>query len=140
MPRGKTKSTSNGPRPDVIVDFSCQQGLLFVSLKNIGERSAYAVRTAFDKPLLGLNGQKNISELQLFRCVEFVPPHKEFTQLIDPVAVWFKQQRPSRYTITLTYSDREGSKFRERIVHDLNIYKDLGCISFTGGGDANCAS
>jgi hypothetical protein len=66
MPRGKAKSASNGPRPDVIVDFSCQQGLLFVSLKNIGERSAYAVRTAFDKPLLGLNGQKTCPSCSCF--------------------------------------------------------------------------
>jgi len=139
MRRGGSKSASNAPRPDVIVDFQCAQGLLFILLKNIGERSAYGVRASFDKPLLGLSGQKNISELQLFRSVEFVPPGKEFSQLVDPVAIWFQQDRPRRYTITLTYSDREGNEFRERIVHNLDIYKDLGYISFSGGSDGNPA-
>ena len=126
-------SSSNAPRPDVIVDFNCEQGLLFVSLKNIGVRSAYSVCTVFDKPLVGLKGQKCISELQLFRCVEFVPPGKEFSQFVDSVATWFKQGRPNRYTITIRYSDRDGKHFRERIVHDLDIYKDLGYISTSGG-------
>ena len=137
MRRGGSKSASNAPRPDVIVDFQCTQGLLFILLKNIGERSAYGVRASFDKPLLGLSGQKNISELQLFRSVEFVPPGKEFSQLVDPVAIWFQQDRPSRYTITITYSDRDGNEFRECIVHNLDIYKDLGYISFSGGSDGN---
>ena len=130
MRRGGSTSAGNAPRPDVIVDFQCSQGLLFVSLKNIGERSAYAVRTSFDKPLVGIRGQKTISKMQLFRSVEFVPPGKEFLQLLDPVADWFQQDRPSRYTITITYSDRDGNEFRERIVHNLDIYKDLGYISF----------
>jgi len=133
MPTGRSKSPSDAPRPDVIVDFHCDQGLLFISLKNIGERSAYSVSTVFDKPLLGLSGQKCISDLQLFHCVEFVPPGKQFSQLVDPLSTWFQQERPSRYTITITYSDRDGKQFRERIIHNLDIYKDLGYISFSGG-------
>jgi hypothetical protein len=135
MPSRGSRSGSNAPRPDIIIDFNCEQGLLFVSLKNIGVQSAYRVCTVFDKPLLGLNGQKCISELQLFRCVEFVPPGKEFSQLVDPVATWFQQGRPNRYTITISYSDRDGKQFRERIVHDLDIYRDLVYISNSGGND-----
>jgi len=135
MPRPRLSSGSNAPRPDIIVDFNCEQGLLFVSLKNIGMRSAYNVSTVFDKPLLGLSGQKCISELQLFRCVEFVPPGKQFSQFVDPVVTWFQQGRPSRYTITVSYSDRNGKHFRERIIHDLDIYRDLGYISNSGGND-----
>lgn len=135
MPRARSKSASQGPRPDVIVDFNGSQGLLFISLKNIGTQSAYHVCTRFDKPLCGLAGQKSISELQLFRCVEFVPPGKEFLQLVDPIATWFKADLPRRYTIEITYSDRDGNKFKERIIHDLDIYKDLGYISTSGGND-----
>lgn len=139
MRSGGSRSSRSAPRPDVIVDFQCSDGLLFVALKNIGERSAYRVCTAFDQPLLGLSGQKRISEMPLFRCIEFVPPGKEFSQLIDPIGAWFRQNHPSRYTITLTYSDREGKRFRERIVHDLDVYKDLGYISTSGGTHARHA-
>lgn len=149
MPRAASKSSTSkarntpsipdAPRPDVIVDFHCADGILFISLKNIGERSAYGVRTEFDERLVGLSGQKVISEMQLFRSVEFVPPGKEFSQVVDPVAAWFQQKRPGRYTITIDYRDREGKKFRERITHDLGIYKDLGYISHSGGKDGKPA-
>lgn len=124
-------------RPDVIVDFDCVQGLLFIVLKNIGARSAYAVTTTFDKPLYGRNGEKCISDMQLFRRVEFVPPAKQFSQLVDPVASWFKQRRPSRIDVTIAYKDREGKRYSERITHDLRIYRDLGHTRISRSGDAN---
>src|SRR5437763_2066276 len=132
MPKRSAQSLSNEPRPDVIVDFHCAQDLLFISLKNIGAQSAYKVCTAFDHPLVGLGGKKRISDLQLFRCVEFVPPGKEFSQVVDPVAAWFKQEHPNQYIITIDYNDRAGNHFQERIIHNLEIYRDLGSISISG--------
>ena len=132
MARAAKRSSLDLPRPEVIIDFNCSQGLLFVLLKNIGTRSAYNVRTAFDQPLRGLGGQKCISELQLLRCVEFIPPGKEFSQFVDPIAAWFQQGHPIRYSIAINYEDREGNKFEEQITHNLEIYKDLGTITFPG--------
>lgn len=133
MPRGAKQLSLGVPRPEVIIDFNCSQGLLFILLKNIGTRSAYNVRTAFDQPLYGLGGGRCISDLQLFRCVEFIPPGKEFSQFIDPIAAWFQKGHLSRYAITLHYGDREGNTFEDRITHNLEIYKDLGTISYPGG-------
>src|SRR3989442_13776961 len=104
----RASTASLAARPDDIVDFNCEQGMLFITLKNIGARSAYAVTTTFDKPLYGLEGKKCISELQLFRRAEFVPPGKEFAQLMGPIAGWFKQRRSAKVNITITYRDREG--------------------------------
>lgn len=125
------------PRPDVIVDFNCAQGMLCISLKNIGVRSAYRVATKFDKPLHGLNGRKCISDLQLFRRVEFMAPGKEFTQLVDPIATWFARRRAAKVSVTISYTDREGRRFSERIDHDLRIYRDLGYThtTYSGGTD-----
>lgn len=137
MPSRTAELKIDEPRPDVIVDFTCSQGMLFISLKNIGSRSAYRVTTRFEKPLLGLSGRKCISDLQLFRRVEFVPPGKEFIQLVDPVATWFKQRRSGKVNVTITYHDREGRRFSEQIAHDLRIYRDLGYIrnASSGGTD-----
>jgi hypothetical protein len=140
MPKRSAPSATMGPRPDVIVDFHCSQGMLFISLKNIGQCSAYSVCTVFDKPLVGLGGKKRISELQLFRRVEFVPPGKEFSQLVDPVLAWFKQEHPLQYSISINYDDRDGHHFQERIIHNLEIYKDLGNILISGGDYGQSAS
>jgi hypothetical protein len=131
LPRNPDKP---GDRPEVIVDFFTEQGLLFILLKNIGTMSAYRVTTRFSKPLYGLDGQKCISDLQLFRQLPFIPPDKSFVQLVDPIATWFKRRQPSRLTIAITYTDRKGQKFDERIVHDLRIYRELGYTTVRGSG------
>jgi len=140
MARGAPELGSGDPRPDVIVDFRCEQGLLFIVLRNIGERSGYGVTTKFDRPLHGLGGRKCISDMQLFRRIEFVPPGKEFVQLVDPVAAWFKQRRSARVVVAITYTDREGRRFAERIAHDLRIYRDLGYTSIPSSGGTNAKS
>ncbi len=134
MPSRTPEMARDEPRPDVIIDFLCQQGMLFISLKNIGARSAYQVKTSFDQPLHGLDGRKCISDLPLFRRIEFVPPGKEFVQLLDPVAAWFRRRRSSKIGVTITYNDREGRRFSERIAHDLRIYRDLGYTHTTSSG------
>jgi hypothetical protein len=129
-----SRAIVNGPRPDVIVDFNCADGMLHVMLKNIGNASAYGIECDFDKPLIGLNGEKRISDLQLFRRVEFMPPGKEFVQLVDPIAAWLKRRQDMKFAITVAYSDRDGRRFRERIVHDLRIYRDLGYTRMLSSG------
>ncbi|HEY6418500.1 MAG TPA: hypothetical protein VIX59_05800 [Candidatus Binataceae bacterium] len=128
MPPRSTDSVDPARRPEVIVDFASSDGMLFVILKNIGMRSAYRVTTRFDKPIRGLEGRKRISEMRLFGRLEFLPPGKEFSQFIDPVAVYLKRREPTRFAITVTYADREGHRFKEVIRHDLRVFSDLGYI------------
>ena len=112
-------------RPDVIVDFSVDRGLLFVLVHNIGQASAYHVVTRFDRPFHGLAGQKDIAGLALFRSLLFLPPGKQITQLVDHVDAYFQREEPTRLTATITYADRAGRRYSEVIPHDLDIYRDL---------------
>jgi hypothetical protein len=121
-------------RPEVIVDFTCRDGLLFVVLRNIGARSAYRVTTRFDKPFRGLGGRKRITELRLFRRLPFMPPGKEFIQLVDPLAAYLRRREPSRLTATVLYRDREGRKFGDVITHDIRVYQDLGEVRLRPSG------
>ena len=119
---------SLGPenRPEVIVDFSVDDGLLSVHLKNIGWRSAYRVATKFDKAFYGLNGRKCISEMQLFRKLDFMAPGKEFSQFVDALPSYARRKGPLRIKATVSYRDREGNQFEDTMVHDLRIYLELG--------------
>ncbi len=139
MPGRNAEQSTGDARPDVILDFTCDQGMLFISLKNIGARSAYRVATKFDQPLHGLQGRKCISDLQLFRRVDFIPPGKEFIQFMDPVATWFTKRRSAKVGVTITYADREGRRYSERITHDLRVYRDLGYTRTAQSGGSNGA-
>ena len=113
-------------RPDIIVDFSVDEGLLNVCLRNIGCASAYRVRTLFDKPFYGLGGEKCISRMRLFREVSFMPPQKEFSQFVDLLTNYLKRKEPMRLKATVSYRDRAGNRYQDTMVHDLRIYLDLG--------------
>ncbi|HYR76749.1 MAG TPA: hypothetical protein VEM96_12995 [Pyrinomonadaceae bacterium] len=61
-------------RPEVIVEFLFDHGLLFISLRNIGDRPAIGVSVKFDKKIVGPDRKKDISALPLFRNLEFLGP------------------------------------------------------------------
>jgi hypothetical protein len=113
-------------RPEVIVDFTLDEGLLTIHLKNIGARPAYAVKTVFEKPFHGLDGRKCISEMRVFRNLDFMAPGKNLSQFVDMLANYAKRKEPMRIAATLSYRDREGKRYQERIVHNLRIYLELG--------------
>jgi len=117
---------SLAPRPEVVVDFAVEDGLLNVSLNNIGGSSAYRVRTSFDKPFHGLGGEKCISTMRCFREVSFMPPGKEFCQYVDLLVNYARRKEPLRIKATVRYLDRDSNRYLETMAHDLRIYLELG--------------
>ena len=113
-------------RPEVIVDFAVDNGMLNVYLKNIGESSAYRVRTVFDKPFYGLDGDKCISRMRVFREVAFMPPGKEFCQFVDILGRYAKRKEPMQLKATVSYRDLDGKRYQDAMAHDLRIYLELG--------------
>jgi hypothetical protein len=115
---------------DVIVDFTFDQGLLFVSLRNIGGRPALRVSVRFSEPIHGLGGTKEISALPLFRNVEFLAPGKEIVTLLDTAASYFAGNQPTRIEAEVTWFDRDQDRepHRASIRHDLEIYRDIAFV------------
>lgn len=118
-------------RPEVIVDFAVDDGMLSVCLKNIGDSSGYRVRTVFDKPFYGLNGDKCLSRMRVFREVAFMPPGKEFCQFVDMLARYAKRKEPMQLKATVSYRDRAGNRYQDVMAHDLRIYLELGQARLT---------
>ena len=116
-------------RPDVIVDFVFEDGLLFVAVQNIGSQPALRVQVAFDPAFMGLDGSTSIAELPLFRNIEFLAPSRTIRTLLDSSAAYFARQEPVRITAAISYSDRSGQKFSCVILHDLAIYRDLAFVT-----------
>ena len=122
----KNPIPASAPRPEVVVDFSVDDDLLNVSLRNIGGSSAYRVRTSFDKPFYGLGGAKCITAMRMFREVPFMPPGKEFCQYVDLLVSYVRRKEPLRIKASISYLDRDGNHYRETIAHDLRLYLELG--------------
>ncbi len=114
------------PQPlDVILDVVFERGLLFLALRNLGTEPALAVSCAFEKPVHGLGGTREISALRLFRKVELLAPGREIRTLLDTSASYFARREPTRLRVTVTWRTPAGQRREARITHDLSIYRDL---------------
>jgi hypothetical protein len=115
-------------RPEVIVDLDFERGLLFLVVRNIGERPALDVATTFDRKLVGLGGSKEVSALPLFRNIAFLAPAKEIRTLLDSAGSWFARRRATKITARVTYRDPDGKEYAGTMRHDLEIYRELAYV------------
>ena len=113
---------------DVILDVVFRQGLLFLVLANTGERPALAVRVKLDAPLAGVGGTKRLDRLALFRKLEFLAPRKSIEVFLDRSDAFFARDEPTRLTAAITWRTPAGVRRSTTIVHDLEIYRDLGYV------------
>lgn len=114
--------------PHVIVDFIFDAGELFIAVHNIGDAPALKVQTKFSTPIRGVMGTVNISDMALFRNIEFLAPHKAIRTFLDHSAAYFGRDEPRRIAVRVSYSDDAKRKYQATIQHDLGIYADIGYL------------
>ncbi len=113
---------------EVILDVVFERGLLFLVLANTGDRPALVVRVRFEQRFSGVGGTKRIDRLALFRKLEFLAPRKSIEVFLDRSAAYFAREEPTRLTASVAWRTPDGERRRTTIVHDLEIYRDLGYI------------
>ena len=113
---------------DVILDVAFDRGLLFLVVANLGDEPAHGVRVRFSKRFSGVGGAKRIDRLALFRKLEFLAPRKSIEAFLDRSDSYFARGEPTRLEATITWRTAEGERRRTTVVHDLEIYRDLGYI------------
>ncbi len=113
---------------DVILDVVFDRGLLFLVLENLGARPALGVRVRFAERFSGVGGAKRIDRLSLFRKLEFLAPLKSIEVFLDRSADYFARGEPTQLTAAIGWRTSAGERRRTTIVHDLEIYRDLGYI------------
>jgi hypothetical protein len=115
-------------RPEVIVDVVFEDGLLFITVSNIGDRPALDVRTTFNRKLVGLGGTKDVAALPLFRNIPFLAPGREIRTLLDSAASWFARRRASSIVARVTYRDADKEEYKAAMTHDLEIYREIAYV------------
>jgi hypothetical protein len=115
--------------PQVIVDFAFERGLLFVGVRNLGDRPAVDVKVEFDKPFRGLGGSREMNRVGLFQRIRFLAPGREIRTLVDSGAAYFARKEPTLLTAAVSYRTAAGERRRHSITHDLSIYHDLAYVT-----------
>lgn len=124
-----------GRRPEVIVEFLFDRGLLFISINNIGERAAVNVSVKFDQKFTGLGGSKEISRLALFRNLQFLGPQREVVTFLDSSASYFRRKQPVDISARISYQDADSRQYEEIIRHNLEVFRELVYLGQTNDTD-----
>lgn len=114
--------------PEVIVDFVFDCGLFHIVVENIGNAPAHRTAIKFDQKFRGQGGAQEMSTLRLFRCIEFLAPHRRIETLLDTSAAYFQRREPTRLTAAITFRDSSGRLHKRQVIHDLSIYKDISYV------------
>lgn len=120
---------NNRNKPDVIVDFIFEEGLFYITVKNIGNKSACNITTKFSHHFNGVGGDKEISQLLMFKKIEFMPPGKEIKTFLDTSQSYFQREEPTNISTVIYFTDSTGKRFSNKINHNLDIYKEVGWIT-----------
>jgi hypothetical protein len=111
-------------RSNVILDFVFDEGLLFVSLANIGDTPATDVVVELDQCIRTAEGGE-LGKMELFRQLRFLAPHKEIVAFVDSSAAYFERNEPAKIIATIRWSDQDGESRSATIHHDLSVYREL---------------
>lgn len=115
--------------PNVIVDFVLENDLMFIQIKNYSNYApAVNVRTRFDQPIIGFDGKRLVSEIAIFKHLDYLAPLKVFKIFTAPLQAFLKRLKEDEIAIKIIYEDDRGKRFAKAIRHNLSIYKDLPII------------
>jgi hypothetical protein len=125
MSRDATDRAPTSAPPDVLLDVAYDGGALFLVLRNAGAGPAHTVRCVFDRKLMGADPERPVSELRLFRHLEFLAPGREIRTLLDAAESFLARERDPRFRVRIRFEDDAGERYARTIRHDLSIYRDL---------------
>ena len=108
----------------IILDFEYENNLLYIIIENIGDAMINKVSIDFNKKIMGIGKEKNISEMQIFKTISVFPPKKRFKIFVDTFSSYVKNKQPLLLTSKITYYQNNKS-YEDIIKHDLRIYKDF---------------
>ena len=108
----------------VVVDVVVEDDVLFLELANLADRPALDVRCSFDRALVDIQG-RDVSELRVFRRVEFLGPRRRVRTLLDSVPGYFGRRGPRRVAVTVEYHRPGAPRCETKVTHDLELYREL---------------
>jgi hypothetical protein len=114
--------------PEVIVDFTFDCGVFHIVVENIGAAPAHRVSVKFNRKFHGLGGRQEMSGLRLFRCIEFLAPHKRIETLLDTTSAYFHRREPTHLIAMISFRDARRRSYERRIAHDLSIYRGVSYV------------
>ena len=108
----------------VVVDVVLEDGVLYLELANLSDRPALDVGCSFDPTLVDVQG-RDVSELRVFRHVEFLGPRRRLRTLLDSVPGYFSRKGAVCFAVAVEYERPGSPRCETKVAHDLDLYREL---------------
>jgi hypothetical protein len=108
----------------VVVDVVLEDGVLYLELANLSDRPALNVACSFDPRLVDVQG-RDVSELRVFRHVDFLGPRRRVRTLLDSVHGHFGRKGASQFAVAVGYERPGAARVESKVTHDLELYREL---------------
>ncbi|MGE5274498.1 MAG: hypothetical protein ACM3QU_12180 [Verrucomicrobiota bacterium] len=108
----------------VVVDVVLEDGVLYLELANLSDRPALNVRCSFDPPLVDAQG-RDVSELRVFRQIEFLGPRRLLRTLLDSIPGYFGRKGALRFSVAVEYERPGEPRCETKVTHDLELHREL---------------
>ena len=112
---------------NIIVDFFLENDFLFIRFFNHSDLEALYTSVKLSPRIIGKGG-KVISDISIFRELKYMAPRKEYLIYVDHMDAFLENHKRGIFRINISFTTSEGRKIRKKIVHNLNVYKDLPII------------
>ncbi len=117
--------TDRPPHGDgVVLDVDYIDGVFELVLVNLGPGVAYDVCVEFSRPLIGLGGQLDMRDLNLWKRLRTLRPNKEIRVFLDLASNVFRRGKRNLFTATVTWRS-DGGKRKAEYRHDLETYRGM---------------
>jgi hypothetical protein len=118
----------SGGRAEVLLDVELTDGALWLVLANPSDHPAFDVSVAFQGPLMGVGGDRDITEMRVFRMLPLLRPRREIRIFVDVARQFFARRPPTRLHARVSWHSRTGERFSQAFKHDLAVWEDFGEI------------
>jgi hypothetical protein len=131
-PRKGPKRTAGDDRPpsagaaEVLLDVELTDGSLWLVLANPSDQTAFDVSVTFQAPLMGVGGDRDITQMRIFRRLPLLRPRREIRIFVDVARSLFARRQPTRLEARVSWRSRAGERFAQTFKHDLAVWEDFG--------------
>ena len=111
-------------RPYIIAYFeAANNGAFYFVIENVGNSPAYDLKIRFSPSPIDY-ADRPLNEISLFgNPITFLPAGKSLRQIIGATYRFFENNKPTQFSIDITYKSVNGELFPESIEHNLEYLR-----------------
>ncbi len=119
--KSSNKQFKENIRPRVYVDFKFLNAIMYIVVKNIGERAAHNINIKFD-PDIKYEKEETLNNIPLIKNLPFLSPKNELDTVLGTGFDILPRNKFDRVEAIVKYEDEKNNEYTEKHSFSLEAY------------------